>query len=118
MASEVEELHYDNCKVAYQKERIIKAFSVALEKDIDKAVIFSLYGGLVAKFHQIATDQGKVFAPTGIAKAIKSLKKGESASEALQRVCEQLDAMEATKVLLDEQIAYQSGYETSRGGTK
>ena len=107
MASEVQRFHYDNCKVAYQKERTIKAFTVALLKGIDKEVILRFYQGLVLKFHQIATDQDKLFAPTGIAKAIKNLRKGEGASEALERVCRALDAMEANRLLVAKQKSLQ-----------
>ena len=113
MSTKVSEFHYDNCKIHYQQRRIAKAFLVALKKGISKETLLALYEELVRKYHQIATDQGLSFIPTGICKAIRSLGNKESASEALERVLSRLDCIEANRVRVAEEMAARGDYGAS-----
>ena len=115
MAAEAELLHYDNCKVQFHRGKAVNAFLAGLEKHIDKHALLALYGETLRKFHQIATDQDQVFAPTGLCKAVKSMRAGESASEAFERACRRLDWLEGGKIREIEQKATEGNPGASEG---
>ena len=114
MATKVKEFHYDNCKVNFQLGRVVKAFLVALRKGISKETLLALYKELLRKYHQIATDQGLTFVPTGICKAIKSVCSKETASEALKRMLSRLDEIEGKQIAQAQQHAAQVEHSESQ----